>query len=169
MKIKELLLTAHSKQVTSEIVSSILSGQAKIAELMDCFFSNNQLLCQRAAWAVGIIGEKRSELLTPYISKMIVNASKPLHNAITRNVVRAFQYLHFSENNEGEVYEFCFNQVTDLNQPIAVRCFSFRTCMNIASKHPELINEIKQLIIIMEPDDSPAVRSLIRQAKKFLA
>ena len=168
MNIKELLQSAHSKNITTSIVNEIISGNTDIKELMLCFFSKDQRLCQRAAWPVGIIGEKKSELLTPYIREMIKAASNPLHNAITRNVVRAFQYMSISEKHEGEVYDFCFRNVTDLSQPIAVRCFSFRTCLKIAKKHPELVNEVVELITLLEPDESPAVQSVIKKARREL-
>lgn len=168
MDIKTLLQTGHSKEITSSIVNAVLSGDVKIKDLMVCFFSQDSRLCQRAAWPVGIIGEKNSKLLQPYVLKMIEAATRPLHNAITRNVVRAFQYMTFNEKVEGEVYDFCFNNVTNLNQPIAVRCFSFHTCLNIAKKHPDLLTEIKELVKIIEVDKTPAVMSVVRNAKKTL-
>jgi hypothetical protein len=49
MNIKSLLEKEHSKSITNEIVNSILSGKSDVSELMNCFFSDNHRLCQRAA------------------------------------------------------------------------------------------------------------------------
>lgn len=168
MDIKTLLESKHSKQITMSIVEAVLDKKVGIDEVMQLFFSDHHIICQRAAWPIGIIGEIKPELLNPYVDEMILAANHPKHNAITRNVVRAFQFMHFDDANEGQVYSFCFNLVTNFNQPIAVRCFAFRTCMNIAMIHKELTNEIYSLILILESDDSPAVKNVIGKAKHKL-
>lgn len=166
--IKELLSTEHSKKVTSQIIDMALEDKAALQELMTCFFSDDSRICQRAAWPIGILAERQSKILQPYILKMIAFASKPVHNAIKRNVVRSFQYMEIPEKYKGKVYQFCFDLASRPSEAIAVRCFSLRVCLNIARKHPELLNEIVELVAILEADESPAVRSVLRHAHKII-
>ncbi len=165
MEIKALLLKEHSKAVTSVIVSYILKHPEKIDELMDCFFDSNSRICQRAAWPVGILGEKNPEIIMSYLPKLITNLKEPKHDAITRNTVRIWQKMKIPENLLGEVFELCFNFILNPKIAIAIRAFSMTACANIAKDIPELREE---LILAISDQLENATPGIISRGNKII-
>jgi len=140
--IRDILNNEHSRVATDKVLGYIKSYPDKIGELMACFFDDNPRICQRAAWPVGDLGEKYPELLIPYLTKMIVNIKEPKHDAVIRNTIRTWQYMSIPEDYLGEIFELCFNYITDPKFPIAIRAFSMTVCANICKVVPELKEEL---------------------------
>ena len=115
-------------------------------ELMACFFSDDWVLCQKASWPVTMVADRAPELLEPYLSQMIKNLDRPLHDAVIRNTIRAWQIMDIPEEHEGEIYDRCFEYFADPQFPVAVRVFSMTVCGNIAMRHPSLAAEIIPII-----------------------
>ncbi|MEY3421409.1 MAG: hypothetical protein RIR48_1701 [Bacteroidota bacterium] len=159
MDIKALLLKEHSKAVTSVIVNYYLKHPDKIDELMDCFFESNYRICQRAAWPVGILGEKNPEIIISYLPKLITNLTEPKHDAIIRNTVRIWQKMKIPENFQGEVFELCFNFILNPKAAIAIRAFSMTVCANIAKDIPELREELILAISDQLENSAPGIIS----------
>jgi hypothetical protein len=121
-KIYSILAKDHSKQSINAIVSTILADPTLLDDLMECFFSEDYRICQRSAGVVEIIGEKHSHLLIRFVPKMYDLAiENTQHDGLLRNTLRVFQHIGFDEELEGKIYQFCFNNSTNLKQPIAIR------------------------------------------------
>lgn len=142
MDIRAHLLTEHSEAVTDSIVHCIRENPDKLDELMVCFFDQNLRICQRAAWSVGILGEKNPEMMYPYLPEMINYLQNPTHDAIIRNTVRTWQSMKIPEEYQGEIFEICFRYIIQPKFPAAVRAFSMTVCAKIAKEIPELKEEL---------------------------
>jgi hypothetical protein len=168
-KIYSILSKDHSKQSINTIVAKIVADPTLLDELMDCFFSEDNKICQRSAGVVEMLGEKHGHLLKRYLPKMYDYAiENTMHITLLRNTLRVFQFMSFDEEMEGKLFEFCFNNSTNLKQPIAVRFFGLKICIKIAKKYPELKNEVLELLNILSIDDTPAMKSAVRKGKKDL-
>jgi hypothetical protein len=148
---------------------TILADPTLLDDLMECFFSDDYRICQRSAGVVEIIGEKHRHLLNRFVPKMYDLAiENTKHDALLRNTLRAFQYMDFDEEWEGKIYQFCFNNSTNLKQPIAIRAFALKICIKLALKYPELQNELIELLTILSNDEAPGIISVVRSGKKQL-
>lgn len=141
-----LLEEEHSKELSLAIVNEVINNPDRMSELMECFFSDDLRICQRAAWPVGFLGEKHGHLLQPYVEGMIASIKKPKHNAIVRNVFRSFQTMEFEEKMEGPVFDVSMSVLLDVNEAIAARVFAMTTAANIVMKYPELAQELIPVI-----------------------
>jgi hypothetical protein len=133
---------------------------------MDCFFSKEMRICQRAAIAVGDIGVQQPQLLLPYLPKMLKAIEKPFHDAIVRNVVRVWQEMDIPEKMQGPIFDRCFNYLNDPQIPVAIRAFSMKVCTNIALKYPDLKEELLLVIETHLPHGSSGFKS---RGKKMAA
>jgi len=154
-----LLEIENSKKIASHIVDLILKDNNRIDELMDCFFDEKMRICQRASWPVGLIADKKPELLHPYIQRMLDNLDTPHHNAVLRNTFRTFQEIDFLEDLEGAVFDKSFDFFLDVNNAIAIRVFAMTVCGNIALKYPELADELIPVIEEHLPHGSSGLRA----------
>lgn len=166
MNIKTALLKQHSKKQCLVIVKYIGKNPDRFAELMKCFFEGEYRVTQRAAWPMSYCVEKYPELIKPYFKKLLNNLSKPgLHDSVPRNTVRLLQYVEIPEKFHGQVMDICFRYISSPTEAVAVKAFSITVLQNLATKYPEIINEIK--LVIEERWDYETIAFKTR-AKKLL-
>ena len=126
---------------------------------MSCFFSKEMRICQRASWPITFIAEKKPALLVPYLQRMIDHLDQPNHDAVIRNTVRSWQFMEIPEDYIGPIYEICFHYLIEPQYAIAIRVFSMTTCVNIATRFPELGPELTSVILNHIDHNSAAFRS----------
>ena len=147
MNIKEALEAEHSKALTMRIIAYIGDDTERFDELMNCFFSENNRLCQRTAWAVGYFGEKNTALIAPYLERMLLNLNTPHHDAIVRNTMRVFRELpEIPDDLLGLTADVCFRYIMTPSVAIAIRAFAMRVLEKVCRKVPELKEELQLTI-----------------------
>ncbi len=145
----EMLESEHSKVQKEKIIDYVMERKDRFDVLMGIFLdkSLHWRYNQRAAWPIGDIGVKKTEMLRPYHHEMLLALDNPPHVAVVRNIVRIFKEVTPDEDIEGPLFDKCFGYLRDAKSPVAVRCFSLIILGNIADKYPdlrpELIAEIK--------------------------
>ena len=161
MNIRAQLLITHSKPNTNKIVEYIGSNKDCLAELMDCFFSNEYRVTQRAAMAVSAVFDKSPKFINPYLSKMILNLeNKDLHVAIKRNTIRILQFIEIPEKLISSLFDCCISYLLNKDEPIAVKAFSMGIVYNICKIYPELKVEVIPILEdIVEYSDSAGILS----------
>jgi len=169
MNIQNCLNAEHSKSNVDKIINYIGQDSDKLNELMACFFSENIRLCQRASWAVGILGEKYPYLLLPYLDKMIQIIDNSRHHALVRNTLRIWQFIDIPSSSQGMVYDQCFNLLIDPKSPIAIRVFAMTVCFYISKIIPELKEELILVIKDNMVDSSPGFYSRGKKVLKALS
>ena len=160
-EIKALLEEDRSRNQTNKIVEFVDNDKKKMKALMSFFLDKkwDWRYNQWAAWPVGYIGRKFPSLILPYFDKLIEVMDAPVHNAVLRNTVRILEDIEVPEKYEGEIYKRCFAFLNDVNQPIAVRCFSMTVVFNLAKKYPDLKNELVESIKLHLPYASAGFKS----------
>lgn len=167
-KIRTLLLEEQSKKIRDEIVQTVINDHKQIEDLMDCFFDDNLRMNQYASWPMAVIGEKRPELVLPFLSRMLKELENPSHNAIVRNIFRVMQTLEVPEELEGEVYEKGFDYLIDPKEKPAIRAFAMTFLSNIAMKYPDLKEELIKSIELHYQFGSAGFKSRARKELKRL-
>lgn len=154
-----ILAQFHDKVTARTIAETVISQPDRLPELMECFFHENGRICQRASWPVGMLGDTHAQVLYPYIPRMLESIKHPQHNAVVRNTLRTFQFMDFSEELEGEVFDVCLTKLVDTKQPIAVKVFAMTVCANICLKYPELAIELIPVIEEQLPHGSTGFKN----------
>lgn len=167
--IREMLLKEHSKPNTMQIVHYIGNDPDKFAELIDCLCCDDNRICQRAAWPLSYSIEKHHELLTPHFERLIgMLSDKSKHTAVRRNIVRILQDIDVPEEFHGHLIDSCFNFVSDVNEPAAVRAFSMSVLERCTRGIPELREELKLIIEEHWEHSSPGFRGRGKEVLKKL-
>jgi hypothetical protein len=146
---------AHARK----IANLIDTHPEQMEDLMSFFFSDNMRLCQTAAWSVGILAEQHPEMLYPYLRSMIDATEKPVHDAVVRNTLRAWQFMDIPEEYQGEIFELSFKYICDPVYPIAFRAFGMTVCFNIGKMYPELLLELKSQLQLVHDEKSAGIRA----------
>ena len=160
MKFRELLDKEHTKTTNTAIVNEICSQPKKMDELMQIFIDGPLKITQRAAWPLGFIAQREPKLLTNYYPLLIAQLhQKEVHQAVTRNILRAFQYVTVPEKHQGKLLSRCFDFLTDSNQPIAIKAFSMTVAHNLSKEYPDIVPELKASIENLLPNGSAGIKS----------
>jgi hypothetical protein len=166
MKVREELHKEHSKLQVRKIARWVSNDPLRFAELMECFFSDDLVLSQRAAWAMNECAENHPELILPWLEQMIRNLDNPVHDAVRRNTVRVMSYIDIPSDLLGLATSHCFNLLISPTEPIAVKAFSMSALLNITKKENGLKNELQIVVLDLMENGSPAI---ISRGKKVLA
>jgi hypothetical protein len=171
MNIRESLEQEHSKALTLRIIAYIGSDTSRLAELMACFFDKEGRICQRAAWPVGLLGEKQPALIEPYLEQILLSLKQPHHDAISRNTMRLLNSLpDIPDAVIGLAADAAFKFLEDPSVPIAIRAFSIRILGKICRKEPDLKDELKALLEdVLEHEKAPGLIVSARDVLKQIA
>ncbi len=142
MDFEKVLLEKQSKPKMLEVKQYVLESPELMDALMECFFSKELRLCQRASWPIMHIGIAQPDLIRPHLEEMIRRLPNAQHDAQIRNTVRILEETGVPESMEGEAFELCFQYLLDMKRATAIRAFSLTVLEQIANKHPELKDEL---------------------------
>lgn len=172
MVLKEALDAAISSAQNKRIVEWVGDDRKRFAEVMEFFLNGNLRENQRAAMAVGVVGERHPKLLYPYLEKMLDALEHPNHDAQVRNTLRSLQFIDVPEEHMGRVTNYCFEYLGSPNYPVAFRAFAMTVLYNISVKEPDLMPELKLVIEDVIPHGSAGLkaraRNVLAQIEKHL-
>ena len=160
MDFRKELEKGQSKELTTAIVNEVSNSPQKMEELMTCFIDGPLRITQRAAWPMSFIAQKHPDLLLDYYNLLIDLLNKPnKHDAINRNILRAFQFVEIPEKYQGKVLDVSFKLLNSSNEPIAVKAFSMTVIYNLSKQYPDIIPELKASIETLLPNASSGIKS----------
>lgn len=168
MNIKAEILKEHSKTQTVKIADYIGKDEAKFKLLMECFFSSENRLAQRASWVVSSCCGSSPELINPYLKKMVSLLDKDVHDAVKRNTVRILQSIDIPDKLQGEVLDKCFALLSNKATTVAIKAFSMTVLSSICKSYPELREELKVIIEDQIEYEKPGFVSRGRKVLKEL-
>lgn len=164
MDIRQALLAEHSKQQTAAIVKYIGDDADRFAELMKIFFAGEYRLTQRAAWPMNYCAEQHSQLIQPYLPKLLKCLQRDdLHEAVKRNIVRLLKYIDIPKKLHAQVYSLCVELVDDPREMIAVRVFAMTVAARIAKAEPALRRELQLIVQQHLPHATAAFQKRARE------
>jgi len=169
MDVKQKLRKRFDKAELMRLVDYFISNPKKIAELMECFFTQEGKIDQYAAWIVPYIAQRRPDLIAPFFEAMIDNLDNDIHTGVIRNTMRTFEDVDIPEDLEGRIFDKCIDYITDTKLPVAVPAFSISVATKICEKYPDLGKELLEIIRPLHDVGGPAIRVRVRRAVKALS
>jgi hypothetical protein len=114
---------------------------------------------RRAAEIVRLTFGIDQTIMDPYIKEMLIRAQEDIHPGILRCIMYCLQRMNVPIEFQGKVLDLCLPLITHPVQPIAVRVFAMCAAYQISKEHPELYEELAQIISDRIPFEGPAFRS----------
>lgn len=169
MNLREQLLKEHSK-LNTEKITSYINGDSKLfAHLIDLLLNDEWLITQRASWVVSKCIDKKSNLITPHLERLILNLENDtVHVAVKRNSLRVLTNVNIPENSCGSLINTCF-KFLEGDEPIAVKSFSISVLSNLLPTYPDLANEMRVILENQLPYASPGFKSRANKVLKQIS
>jgi hypothetical protein len=163
------ILREHSKRQTLKIARWVGDDPQRFKQLMDLFLNGDYYTTQRAAWIVSTCADDHPELIGPWLKRMIGRMQDPkVHDAVRRNVLHILKYVEIPRPLQGIVATLCFDYLSSLNAPVAVKSFSLNVLGRMAEHEPDLRRELGLIVQQMLPYGRPAIQSSGRNVLKKL-
>lgn len=161
-----LLSDAYCKSTVVAIANQASIHKKIMKSLVEIITGKDALMAQRASWAIASLEGEQVNTLQPYTSVLLETIQKPVHDAVIRNIIRAWQTMVIPEKYVSLVYDACLNFACNPQMAVAIRAFSITVCGRICQVYPELADEFMALVPIWDQDKSPAIAMRLRDAKK---
>lgn len=161
------LLTDRSKNNINHLIEYVGNDKSRIKEMMDLIDDDDKIIRQRGSWVIGNYAQKYPGHLQGFLYKIIkfLNQDHDLYDqTVLRNLLKVLEYHDVNEEDEGLFYAKCIDIITDLEMEIAPRAFSITVALKIALKYPELMEEFKEILEIIKPDQSAAIQARIKKS-----
>lgn len=157
-------LTNSSRQMVDEGAAFVRSTKGAFDLMIQKAFENEGKESWRAARIIDISCEGNEKLIRPYIPDICTFLPK-LNESSQRSFLRLFSRLDTIEfgNHAGLLINFCFEALTDMNKPVAVKAISMTIIYAFGAEEPDLLNELKLIIEDMAEYMSPAFKGRARQ------
>lgn len=138
--------------------------------LMHEFLGTDSRKMQRLSGAMADYVKKVPTILVAWDDILLEKLKSPQTKAgWTRNILRFYQFSDIPEKIEGELYQLCFEYITNPVNAIAIRAFSMTICTRIAQRYPELKAELYDAINMTLPNGSAGVRNRGQKMLKKLS
>ena len=146
------------------VVKWIGRSPARFAQLVAYVDGDDRLLMQRAAYPLSFAIEKNPAFVTPHYHTLIRRMKEPgLHDAIRRNILRAFEYVDVPALWQGELMDACFQFISNPREKPAVKASCITVLGRLAKQHPDIVPEIKLVIEEMRDNETAAFRARARK------
>ncbi len=163
MDIRSTLLQEHSRKQCMLVVNYVGNDAERFKELVRLFLGDEYRVIQRAAWPVSYCVEYHPELIKPYWNRFVKCLNKKdTHPAVTRNLMRLFQFTEIPKRYQGPLLNACFEFISDPQQAPAVKAFSLTVLYNLYTIYPEILPEIQSIVEESWDRETPAFRARAR-------
>lgn len=169
MDLHSQLLKEHGRANAEAIADFVGHDKARFAELMHYMLHGDVRLAQRAAFSVGIVGERHHALVTPYLKPMLAALDAPIHAAIPRNVIRLLHDGPLPKPLHGRIITAMFARIAEPRYAIAERAFAIPVAARLVQLYPELAHEFRLVLEdALRHDPGPAIRNRAAKALTHL-
>jgi hypothetical protein len=168
MDYKALLITSLTKKQVAAIVAHINENTSLFKELYSLISSNEisaqaLLINYKASWVISHCGIQYPHLFTNVVINHLIAPihNKQQHEGYTRNVIRAFQELDYSNNINANLLNLVFEVACNPKQPSAGRAFAITTLQHIGKYEPHVLRE---LLLALNHTLAQAPRAVVYRA-----
>ena len=128
------------------VIQHITEHPEEMNILLKIVLDDNQPENWRAAWLLDKVHEKQADLVEPFLPILTDFALQTKNSGKKRHLLKLISLHEIAEENLITLLNHCMTVFTDPNEAIAVRVHAMQILFNIASKEPELANEMIELI-----------------------
>lgn len=139
--LENILIGSHKK----EMVAFLKTHPEYFDEAIDLALSDNQPFAWRSAFVLFDCMDENDKRIKKHINSIIkcIGNKKAGHQ---RELLKILSKMNLTDKQEGIVFDFCIRLWEQIGNDPSVRMTAVRFILKIASKYPELLEEIKFLL-----------------------
>jgi hypothetical protein len=133
--------------------------------LLVCLQGDDIRLVQGSAWVVSEVGGVYPQLIVTQLDRLVGALARPLHPAVTRNVLKVIAELNppLPEALEGELVARAFDLLEAPRTPVAIKVHAMQILANTCARYPDLAVELRETLQAQLPESAAGFRSRARK------
>lgn len=169
MDIREKILEIRTVFDKTAFVDYFVNRPKEFDELMNCIFSLNEYPYKEyASWILIHVSQSGKIDLQPYYPKLVDILFKTKDQTVLRNVSRSLHQFHVTDYRESEFVDLLISFIQNYENKVALQVYSMYLLTQFIKKHPELKEEITQIIALHRTKKTAAYHSAERNFHKLL-
>ncbi|MGQ8338838.1 hypothetical protein ACUNWD_19935 [Sunxiuqinia sp. A32] len=117
-----------------------------IRTLIDIGLKDSRSSSWRAIWLADKIHEKQAHLIQPYIPELITSLRYINNESKKRHLLKLISLNKMPEEELSFLLEYCINEFTAAERPIAIRVHAMQVLFEISELEPDFKAELIQII-----------------------
>jgi len=167
MNIKERLSARISLNEIQEIISLINYNDLKKRELFNLLFDSNDKIAFQAAWVMSHFSSKDNKWLYSKQDELI-NEVLICKDIGKRRLILTLLYQQPLVNLRVDFLDFCFERMITEREPLAIQSLCMKMAYELCRPTPELMQELRTALEMMEGELSPAIYAAKRNILKAM-
>lgn len=161
------LKECNSREKSHLLKADFLSQETSLDALYEIMKFRDPEFNHRASWVFNHIIEEKPNWLVPYINDLITWLPNSV-SSTQRDTLRSVTKYGVPTENEGAWIDICFDFLLDPDQAVAVKVHAMEIAFRITKKHPDLKNELLDVLDQFYEVSSYAFQARARKVKKGL-
>jgi hypothetical protein len=146
-----------------DAIKRVNESPDKFRETVEIALSHEETISWRAAWVLYHAMEDNDPRLEQFTGDFM-NKLPGLGDGHQREILRIIGRLPIPEDQEGQLFDHCMNIWEQIGKIPSVRVFAFRIILKIASRYPEMKQEIQFITQPHYTDTlSPGIRNSVER------
>jgi 8-oxo-dGTP diphosphatase len=154
------------------VAASAIDNQVIFKKLIDFSFSGDKKLAFKASWTLTKVCDKFPEIIYPHLYDIIEKLEKLDNEGAERCLLRIISLTDIDKikkSQHGILADYCFKALNSSYSAIAIKAYSMEILYKLATKYPELANELSDSVNILMQEGSAGIISRGRTILKKLA
>lgn len=151
-----------------EVVCLALQSEERRRELYDLVLGGDDTAGYHAAWVFTHFPSKDSEWLYDKQDELIAEVLSCRHGGKRRVLLNLLCKQPFASPPRVDFLDFCLERMMSIQELPGVRMLCMKIACKLCSPIPELVQELKNALEVMENEESPAIRIVRKNILKAM-
>lgn len=169
MDLKPTLSSRISMHNIHSILFSAQGDEVRKQELYNLLYDKDDMVAYQAAWVMTHYSLHENEWLYDKQNELIDEAMSCKHTGKRRLILSLLFRQPMSNPTRVDFLDFCLERMVSKREPVGIRSLCMKLAYELCRPTPELVQELKTILEIMDGELSPgiqAVRNNILKAMK---
>ena len=170
MDIREKILEIRTTRDKSTFVDYFVDRPKEFDEMMNCIFSLEEYPYKEyASWILIHISHSGKIDLQDYYPRLVDLLFKAEDQTVLRNVARSLHQFQVTDYRESEFVDLLISFIQNYGNKVALQVYAMYILAQFIKQHPELKDEITQIIALHRAKKTAAYHSAERNFLKLVA
>lgn len=151
-----------------ELLNLLHESDAKKQELYDIVFDEDEKIGYHAAWILTHLSSADNRWLYLKQNELIDEVMTCKHGGKRRVILNLLYKQPYSDSPRTDFLDFCLHRIPNGRELPAVQSLCIKIAYELSLPIPELIQELKVILDMLDSNTSPAVRSIRRKVLKSM-
>jgi len=158
-ELKKIINSSMGRVHTDHLVEILRTHPKWHNELIDIYLSDEEPFSRKIVWAIDLYCDENSELILPYLERIVVLLPDFSHDALKRHSLHLLSRLPLPASGLGSLMNICFDWLLAPGHPAAVKVYCMEILFRISLQEPAMKKELADCIEFRLNEETPGFKN----------